>query len=325
MRRREFITLIGGAAAWPHAGWAEVAKLATIGVLGSGFAASSTILIDAFKKGMGENGLKEGRDYVLDMRWAEADYSRFPALAAELVQRQSSIILVNTIAAARAAQRAAPTVAIVMAGLIDPVGAGLITSLARPGGNTTGLSSMTQDVTTKGLELLQMVVPTIRTVAVLFNPANPGNRLIMADVPAQAVTLGLTTRPVEFKGPAALDTAIETATSERPDALLIMGDAALNDLREPIAALALRYRLPTVSSAPEITEAGGLIGYGPSRRDIFRQAARYVKKLLDGVKPADLPVEQPTLIELAINLRTAKALDISIPGSMLARTDRVIE
>jgi putative tryptophan/tyrosine transport system substrate-binding protein len=294
-------------------------------MLGSGFADSSAIFVDAFRQGMHGNGLIEGRDYVLDVRWAEGDYARFPALAAELARRDCSVIVVTTIAAGRVAQRVTPTTPLVMAGFIDPVGAGLITSLARPGGNTTGISSLSHDTTAKGLELLQAAIPMVNTIAVLFNPANPGNRQIMDDILNQAKTRRVTIRPVEFNGPAMLDATLEAATGGGPDALLVVGDAALNDLRERIATLALRHRLPTVSSMPEFTDAGGLIAYGPSRRDMYRRAATYVKRILAGTKPADLPVEQPTLIELSINLQTAKVLGISIPDGLLARADRVIE
>ena len=324
MRRRECIMLVGGSAViWPPATRAQQPAIALIGILGSGFPTSSAIFIHAFKQGMAENGLAEGRDYMLDVRWAEGDYTRFAALTADLAQRKPKLIVVSTIPAARIAQQAAPTIPLVMAGLIDPVGAGLIASLARPGNNTTGISNMTQDLTAKGLELLRTVVPTIRTVAVLFNPANPGNRLIMEDVRNKAATLGLTVQPIEFKGPDTLDRTIEAATGN--DAFLMVGDAALIDLRDPIAALTLRHRLPTASSIPEFTDAGALIGYGPSRRAFYKLAATYVKKVLDGAKPSDLPVEQPTEIELSINLRTAKALGIVFPDTLIARADRVVE
>jgi putative ABC transport system substrate-binding protein len=324
MRRREFIMLVGGSAViWPPATRAQQPAKALIGILGSGFPASSAIFVDAFKQGMAENGLAEGRDYMLDVRWAEGDYTRFAALTADLAQRKPKLIVVSTIPAARIAQQVAPTVPLVTAGLIDPVGAGLIASLARPGNSTTGISTMTQDLTAKGLELLRTVVPTIGTVAVLFNPANPGNRLIMEDVRNKAATLGLTIQPIEFKGPDTLDRTIEAATGN--DAFLMVGDAALIDLREPIAALTLRHRLPTVSSIPEFTDAGALIGYGPSRRAFYKRAATYVKKVLDGAKPSDLPVEQPTEIELSINMRTAKALGLVFPDTLIARADRVIE
>jgi putative tryptophan/tyrosine transport system substrate-binding protein len=200
IERRKFLATLGGAAAWPLAARAQ-SKSALIGMLASGFADSSAIFVDAFKQGMHENGLIEGRDYVLDVRWAEGDYARFPALAAELAQRDCSVIVVTTIAAGRVAQRVTPTTPLVMAGFIDPVGAGLITSLARPGGNTTGISSISQDTTAKGLELLQAAIPTVKTIAALFNPANPGNRQIMDDVFNHAKTLGVTIQSVEFRGP----------------------------------------------------------------------------------------------------------------------------
>jgi putative tryptophan/tyrosine transport system substrate-binding protein len=320
MRRREFITLL--AAAWPGVVRGQV-KPAIIGVLGSGSEQSSAFLIEALKKGMNENGLAEGRDYLLDVRWAEGDYTRFAALTFELLKRKSSVIIVTTIAAARAAQQVAPATPIVMTGLIDPVGVGLIASLARPGNNTTGISNMIQDMSAKGLELIREVAPSANTIAAFFNPNNPGSRLILEDVQSQAAKLGMTIQPIEFKGSAVLDATLEAAAGS--EALLVVADSALLDLDERIAGLALRHRLPTFSSIPEFTDAGALLGYGPSRRDSYRRAATYVKKVLQGAKPADLPVEQPTLIELAINLQTARALGIVIPATLLARAERVIE
>jgi putative tryptophan/tyrosine transport system substrate-binding protein len=322
LKRREFITLLGSAAAWPRVARGQF-KPAIIGVLGSGSAQSSAFLIGALKGGMNENGLAEGRDYVLDVRWAEGDYTRFAALAFELLERKSSVIIVTTIAAARAAQQVAPATPIVMTGLIDPVGVGLIASLARPGNNTTGISNMIQDTSAKGLELIREVAPTAKTIAALFNPNNPGSRLILEDVRSQAAKLGMTIQPIEFKGSAVLDATLEAAAGR--DALLVVADSTLLDLREGIAELALRHRLPTFSSIPEFTDAGALVGYGPSRRDSYRRAATYVKKVLEGAKPADIPVEQPTLIELSINMHTARALGIVIPDALLARAERVIE
>ena len=322
LKRREFITLLGSAAVWPRVARGQF-NPAIIGVLGSGSAQSSAFLIDALNEGMNENGLAEGRDYVLDVRWAEGDYTRFAALAFELLERKSSVIIVTTIAAARAAQQVAPATPIVMTGLIDPVGAGLIASLARPGNNTTGVSNMIQDMSAKGLELIREVAPTAKTIAALFNPNNPGSHLILEDVRSQAAKLGMTIQPIEFKGSAVLDATLEAAAGR--DALLVVADSALLDLRERIAGLALRHRLPTFSSIPEFTDAGALVGYGPSRRDSYRRAATYVKKVLEGAKPADLPVEQPTLIELSINMQTARALGIVIPDTLLARAERVID
>jgi putative tryptophan/tyrosine transport system substrate-binding protein len=319
--RREFLTLFGTAALAAAARGQVKPKI--IGVLGSGSGPSSEFLIDAFKEGMNENGLAEGRNYLLEVRWAEGDYKRFEALALELVERKSSVIIVTTIAAARAAQQVAPATPLIMTGLIDPVGAGLITSLARPGNNTTGISNMIQDMSAKGLELMREVIPTAKRIAVLFNPNNPGSRLILEDVRIQAAKLGMTMQPFEFKGSAVLDTTLEAAAGR--DALLVVADSALLDLRERIAGLALRHRLPTFSSIPEFTDGGVLVGYGPSRRDSYRRAATYVKKVLEGAKPADIPVEQPTLIELSINMQTARALGILIPSSLVARAERLIE
>ena len=229
----------------------------------------------------------------------------------------------TTIAAGQAARQAPPTTAIVMTGFIDPVGAGLITSLSRPGGNITGIANFGQETTAKSLELLRTIIPGLKRVAALFNPSNPGNRLVMEHLRNQATASGTSIHPIEFRGADKLDSIIDSLVDD--SALLVVTDAALFDLREQIAALALRRRLPTTTPYPEFTDVGGLIGYGPSRRAIYRSAATYVKKILDGAKPADLPVEQPTLIELSINMQTAKVLGITIPDSLIARADRVIE
>jgi putative tryptophan/tyrosine transport system substrate-binding protein len=325
MRRREFITLIGGtAAAWPLGARAQ-REAALIGFLISGSAGSFAIFVDAFKQGMRDNGMVEGRDYVLDLRFAEGDYRRFQTLAAEVAKRKPAVIVVTTITAARGAQRASSTIPIVMTGLIDPVGQGLIASLARPGGNTTGLANLAQDVTPKLVEILRSTFPAIKVIAMLFNPANPANRKLSEAIPTQASSIDVTIRLVEFKTAGELDATFAALTQQPPEALVVMSDAALYDLREPISALALKHRLPTIAYVPEFTDAGALMSYGPPRQAMYRHAADYVKKILAGAKPADLPVEQPTQVELSINLRTAKALGITIPDTVLARADRVIE
>jgi putative ABC transport system substrate-binding protein len=251
MRRREFITLAGSAVAWPLAARAQQPARPVIGFLVSGSADSFAIFVDAFKQGMLDNGMVEGRDYVLDLRFADGDYGRFPTLAAEVAQRKPAAIVVTTISAARAAQRATATIPIVMTGLIDPVGIGLIASLARPGGNTTGLSNMAQDVMPKLVEMLRATFPTIKVIAILFNPTNPANREMMSkEIPAQASSIGVTLRPVEFRGAKELDS---TFAALNPEALVVMSDAALYDLRERISALALRHRLPTIAYVPEFT------------------------------------------------------------------------
>ena len=324
MRRREFITFLGNAAAWPLAARAQQ-QAARIGFLVSGAADSFAIFVDAFKQGMRDNGMVEDRDYVLDLRFADGDYGRFPTFASELAQRKPAVIVVTTISAARAAQRVSATIPIVMTGLIDPVGQGLIASLARPGGNTTGLANLAQDVMPKLVEILRATFPTIEVIAVLFNPSNPANRELSKAMPAQASSIGVTVRLVEFRTAGELDATFAELAQQPPEALVVMSDAALYDLREPISALALRHRLPTIAYVPEFTDAGALMSYGPPRRAMYRRAADYVKKILTGAKPADLPVEQPTQVELSINLQTAKALGITIPDTVLARADRVIE
>lgn len=324
MRRREFIGLVGVSTILPHAAGAQAQrKSAVIAIIGSGFPASSAIFIDSFRVGMNENGLTERRDYVLDVRWAEGDYTRFPTLVAELLQNSPDVMIVTTIPAARVAKQLAPTTPLVMTGLIDPIGAGLIRSLAQPGGNTTGFSNMVQDMTGKGLELLRIAIPAARSIATLFNPENTGNRQILEGLRTQAAALDMTIVPIEFAGSSALELTIRSAKGN--DALLVLGDAALIDQREQIAMHALQNRLPTVTSIPEYTDVGALIGYGPSRREIYRRAAVFVKKLLNGAKPGEIPVEQPTFIELSVNVKSARTLGISIPDTLLARADRVVE
>ena len=327
MRRREFIRLLAATvAAWPRAARAQPPeRVRRIALLGSGAAQSSGIFVDALKQGLFENGLVEGRDYALDIRWADGEYGRFPALAAEAVKQNPSVILATTIAAVRAAQRASPMIPIVMTTSNDPVGAGLVASLARPGGNTTGIANLSEDVTPKVLEILRVVVPSATTIATLLNPANPSNLAMLDKIRAYAATVGAAIQPAELNTPGDLETVFDDIVGQRPDALLVINDAAILDLRERVMALALQNRLPVASSFPELTDAGALVGYGPPRLELYRRSAYYVKRILDGAKPADLPVEQPTRIELSVNLKTAKLLGISLPDSLLARADRVIE
>ena len=323
MRRREFISLLGGASAWPLA--AQAQQPALIGLLASGAMRSSGIFVDALKLGLRDNGLLEGRDYELEVRWAEGRYGRFPAFARELIEKHPTVILATTIAAVRALQHISATVPIVMTTINDPVGAGLVASLPRPGGNTTGIANLTEDVTPKVLEILLAVLPTASAIAALFNPANPSNRLMLDKIVAHAGAVGVMVHPFELKEAEELAAAIGVLAERRPDALLVINDAAILDLRERIVAAALAHRLPTFSSFPEFTDAGALVGYGPSRLDLYRRSAYYVKKIIDGAKPADLPVEQPTRIEFSLNLKTAEVLGISIPNTILVRVDRVIE
>jgi putative ABC transport system substrate-binding protein len=291
--------------------------------LGSGAAQTSGTFVDAVKEGLRDNGLIENRDYVLDVRWADGMYERFPTLAREVVEQKPRAILVTTIAAVRAAQRATTTIPIIMTTINDPVGAGLVASLARPGGNTTGIANLTEDLTPKVLDLLRVVIPKASTIAILFNPANPSNRVMLEKIKTTSANQAAI-RSYEFK-PGTLDASFVELARQRPDALLVINDAAIIDEREQVATLALQHRIPAFSSIPELTDAGGLVGYGPPRLELYRRSANYVKKVLDGTNPADLPVEQPTRVELSVNLKTAKVLGVAIPLTLLARTDKVLE
>jgi putative tryptophan/tyrosine transport system substrate-binding protein len=325
MRRREFNTLLGGAAAgWPLAARAQQ-KPAGIGFLGAGAAETSAPLVEALKQGLRENGLVEGKDYVLELRWAEGNYERFPAFARELLERGARVIIVVTIAGARAAQRATSVIPIVMASMNDPVGNGLVESLARPAGNTTGLATLNQDVTPKLVEFLHTVLPNAKTIAVLFNPANPSNPAYLDSARVEAVRLGAAVKDFPLNTPGDLNTTFGAIAAQRSDGLLVIPDAATLDLGVRIAALALQHRIPVVSTDSDLTRSGGLISYGFSRRENYRRSAYFVKKVLDGVKPADLPVEQPTRILLSVNLKTAKALGLDVPPTLLALADEVIE
>jgi putative ABC transport system substrate-binding protein len=325
MRRRDFITLLGGAAAaWPPIARAQP-RLARLALLGSGAAQSSGIFVDALKQGLVDNDLVEGREYVLDVRWAEGEYGRFPALAADVAKENPKLILATTYAAVRAAQRVSATIPIVMTTINDPVGTGLVASLARPGGNTTGIANLSEDVTPKVLEILRAIMPTATVVAVLFNPANPSYSAMLEKISAYGTSVGTTVHPVQLKSASELESVFDTIVGQGPDALLIVNDAWILDLRERIMGLAAKHRLAVVSSYPEFTDAGAIAGYGPSRLELYRRCAYYVKRILDGAKPGDLSIEQPTRIEFSVNLKTAKALGISIPDSLLARADKIIE
>ncbi len=324
MNRQDFIRLVGGAALWPLAARAQF-KPARIAMLGSGAAQSSRIFVEALRQGLADNGLIEEQGYVLDIRWAEGEYERFPALAAEVVSRNPNVIVATTIAAVRSAQRVSVTIPIVMSTINDPVGAGLVASLARPGGNTTGIANLSEDLTPKVLEILRTIMPRASVIAALFNPANPSNPAMLEKIQAYAGAVGVTVDSTELKAPRDLERVFGAIAGRRPDALLVINDASILDMRMQIMALAVQHGLPVASSFPEFTDAGALAGYGPPRLDLYRRAAYYVKRILDGAKPADLPVEQPTRIELSVNLKTAKALGIAIPASFLAGVDRVID
>ena len=298
---------------------------ARIGIILSAGAAANAARLAAFKQGMRENGLIEGKHYVLDVVSAEGHYERFPALVKQLLQRGPAVILAGTVAAVRAAQQATRTVPIVMPGINDPVGSGLVASLARPGGNTTGLSSQAEDTAAKYVEFVREALPRAKRIALLVNPGNSSHSRMGEQVRAAAQRAGIETRAAEAATPAALDAAFAAIARQRPDALVVVRDAMLLAEPQRISAFALKNRIAAFGPDAEFAEAGSLLSYGSSLLDMFRRSATYVKKILAGTKPADLPVEQPIKFEMVINLKTAKALGIKMPYALLLQAERVIE
>jgi putative ABC transport system substrate-binding protein len=279
----------------------------------------------AFLEGMRALGYVEGQNLVLEYRYADGQFERFPALAAELVRLPVEVLLVGSTQAALAAKDATTTIPIVMAGAGDPVGSGLVASLAQPGGNITGLSVLGPDLVGKQLEFLKDVRPTVTRVALLWNPANPVAALIVREAELAAQRLGVQLHLVEARGPEAFDSAFGAMTSAHAGALLVVPDSIFFQHRSRLAELAATSRLPSMYNSRGHVEAGGLLCYGPSFTDIGQRAAAYVDKILKGAKPADLPVEQPTKFDLVINLKTAQALGITMPPSLLLLADEVIQ
>jgi putative ABC transport system substrate-binding protein len=326
MRRREFITLLGGTAvAWPLAAHAQQpAKLPTIGFFGTGTPATQSHLVAAFVQRLRELDWIEGRNVAIEYRWAEGRTERYTEIAAEFARLKVDVIVTPATAAVIAAKQATSFIPIVMAGVGDPVGSGLIASLARPGGNVTGLSQQQTDIAGKRLELLREVVPGLRILAIMTNVGAPNAVLEMGEVKAAVGTLGLEVAMLEIRRAEDIAPAFD-ALKGRADALYVCTDALIFANRVRINTLALVARLPTMHGFREHVEAGGLMSYGANFPDLFRRAARFVDKILRGANPADLPVEQPTKFDLVINLTTAKALGLEIPSALLSRADAVIE
>jgi ABC-type uncharacterized transport system substrate-binding protein len=328
VRRREFLGVLGSgaAAAWSSGSLAQKAPI-RIGLLGSGAATSviTAAQVATIKEGLRGYGLIDGRDYVLDARFAAGHYERFPELARELAQAGAGVILTNTIASVRAAQRLTPPVPIVMLSINDPIGTGLIASLAKPGNHTTGLASLNEDLTPKLLEFFRAVLPSAGSIAVLFNPSNPTNINFVEDLRLRAGAMGIVMQPAGLKSPDVLDATFAELAAQKPDALLVLSDSGVIDLSDRIAALALAHRLPTFSTSPTVAEFGGLLAYGAPRNKLFLRSAYFVKRIFDGANPGDLPVEQPTQIELWLNLKTAKILGLDMPLHLQQLADKVIE
>src|SRR5713101_5899843 len=280
---------------------------------------------EAFRQGLRDLGYVEGQNIAIESRWAEGKYDRYPALAADLVRWKADVIVAVGGAAAKAVQQATKTIPIVMSLVNDPVGSGLVPRLARPGGNVTGISLMVPELVGKQLEVLKEMVPTLSRVALLWNPANPASVPQLREAEAAARALGVRLQPVEAGGPQEIDSAFAAMTRERAGALVVLTDSILTNQRRQIAGLAAERRLPAVYGNSEHAEAGGLMAYSANFLDLERRAAIFVDKILKGAKPGDLPVEQPTKLELIINLRTAKAIGLTIPQSLLLRADEVIQ
>jgi putative ABC transport system substrate-binding protein len=301
-------------------------KIYRIGHLSGSGAAASKALTDAFREGMHALGYVEGRNWILDERYAEGKVERLTPLAQELIHRHPDVLLVATTPGNVAAKAATSTIPIVMVLVADPVGAGIVPSLARPGGNITGVTNIVAELAGKRLELLKEIVPTASQVAIIVNPDNPNAPPQMRSAEAAARTLGIKLGPVlPVRSPNDLEKAFEGAVHAHAAAALRMIDPLVFILRKETAALAMKHRLPVVYTSREDVEAGGLIAYGTNISAQFRQAATFVDKILRGAKPADLPVEQPTKFELVINMKTAKALGLTIPQSVLLRADEVIQ
>jgi putative tryptophan/tyrosine transport system substrate-binding protein len=303
----------------------QAEKTPRIGILVGGSASSDSGRIEAFRQGLRELGYVEGKTIVLELRFADGNPERLNGLAATLVRRKVDVIVAAGPNATRSAKEATTTIPIVMAQVNDPVGARFAASLARPGGTITGLATMTPEIIGKQLELLRQVVPRLARVAVLENPTQPGREEMLREMERAAASLRVQLQYLDVVSRTDIETSLRTARKQRADAVLVLSSPVLFSQRKQIANLAIQNRLPTISPWPEFVDDGGLITYSANFKDLFRRAATFVDKILKGAKPGDLPVEQPTTFELLINLKTAKALGLTIPQSILVRADQVIE
>jgi putative ABC transport system substrate-binding protein len=326
MRRREFITLLGGAAAsWPVAARAQQAAMPVIGFLNSASPGPYARYVAAFHQGLKEAGYLEGQNVVIEYRWAHGQYERLPAMVAELAARPVTVLAATSTPAALAAKAATITLPTVFTTASNPVELGLVASLSRPGGNITGATQLNVEVGPKRLELARELVPSATTLGLLVNPANPVAGTLSSDLQAAARTLGLELHVLRASTEREIDDAFITLSQLQAAALVITSDIFFNSRSEQLGALTLRHRMPTIYGYHEFVEAGGLMSYGGSLADSYYWAGNYAGRILKGEKPAELPVQQSTKVELIINLKTAKALGLTVPLPLLARADEVIE
>ena len=327
MQRRQFITFVGGTViAWPLSAHAQQPALPVIGFLHSTSAGPNVGAVSAFREGLKQAGYVEGQNVAIEFRWAEGHYDRLPALATDLVRERVAVIAaLGGQASALAAKAATSTIPVVFDTGEDPVKLGLVVSFSKPGGNATGISMLTNEIEAKRLGLLHELIPTAPNIAVLGDPDSPVNDVLLKDVQTAAPALGLKLQILEARSPLEIDNAFASFNQRRPDALLVMSNAFFNSRRNQIVQLAARQAIPAMYENRLYSMAGGLISYGIDLIEVYRQAGIYTGKILNGTKPADLPVMQPTKLELVINLKTANELGITIPPQLLARADEVIE
>jgi putative ABC transport system substrate-binding protein len=326
MKRRELIVFLGGAAVgWPLAVCAQHSTMPVVGFLHYASPHTLTHLADAFRRGLQETGYIEGQNVAIEYRWAEGQYDRLPALAADLVHRGVGVITAGGSVAAQAAKNATTTIPVVFTSGADPIATGLVASLSRPGGNVSGMSLLATEMATKRLELIRDLLPRARAIAMITNPAYPGSRSEMAEVEAAGRSIGMQTHKVTASSPSDLDSAFATISQLSVDAFTVGADGFFITRREQFAALAAHYAVPGIYPFPDFPASGGLLSYGLDLEDAYRQAGVYTGRILKGANPADLPVMQPTKFQLVINLKTAKALGLAVPQSILVRADEVIE
>jgi putative ABC transport system substrate-binding protein len=325
MRRREFITLIGGSVTWPFAARAQQPAMPVIGFLGAGLRNARPYLMPKIRQGLDEAGLEEGRNVLVEYRFAEGHYDRLPGLADELLGRNAAVIVADGAGAALAAKTATGKVPIVFMTGANPVDLGLVASLNRPGANLTGITMFTTELIAKHIELLGELLPKEAAIALLTNPASPTSKVNVREAQAAAGTMGRAMQVIAASSAAELEAAFATLRQRQIAAIVVQADPFFDDHHELLVALVTRYAVPAIFEWRQFAEAGALASYGPSLPDAYRQVAFYAGRIVKGGKPSELPVQQPSKFELVVNLKTAKVLGLSLPPSLLARADEVIE